>query len=232
MKKRMIFIAAMLVALIAAMCFVGCQQELSADEAREKLSASIESAKQQSGYFVKVKTVYAGDNTEEFRLYVKGLEDGDVSAVWDHTIDKIVSTETDYLYWGTASKKGDEDTVKTGLLTADGEDWIIDDAVSLQDFLADERVAPYTIESICAYVEGLTAEQLKITSAKTIGVVDYIYVESVTAESSPLYGCKDIEIRITRERLSNIYYTNTEGKSVQVNIVYGEGRVLDLPQWK
>ena len=73
---------------------------------------------------------------------------------------------------------------------------------------------------------------MTITSAKTKGWVDYAFVSEVKDESSPLYGCKDIELRVTKDRLSTIYFTNAKGEDVQINIVYGEGRVLNLPQWK
>ena len=111
--------------------------------------------------------------------------------------------------------------------------WVIDDTVTLDDFLAKAEVAPYTLDAICAYIENsLTSDKMTITSAKTKGWVDYAFVSEVKDESSPLYGCKDIELRATKDRLSTIYFTNAKGEDVQINIVYGEGRVLNLPQWK
>ena len=110
---------------------------------------------------------------------------------------------------------------------------MIDDTITPDDFLARAEVAPYTLDAICAYIEDcLTADKMTITSAKTKGWVDYAFVSEVKDESSPLYGCKDIELRATKDRLSTIYFTNAKGEDVQINIVYGEGRVLNLPQWK
>ena len=241
MKKRMAAIAAVvLIAALAAVCFSACEQEIGADEAFRILNDSIETAKEQSGYFVKYKTLFADGTTEEFRLYVKGIGSESVAAAYDHTVDKIVDTDTDYLYWGTASKvkedKNEADTVKTGMLSQvdEGETsyWTIDESIGLDDFLARAEIAPYTLDAVCAYVEGLTAEQMTVTSAKTKGWVDYVYVSEVKEESSPLYGCKDIELRVTNDRFSTIYFTNTNGVDVQIDIVYGEGRNLSLPQWK
>lgn len=242
MKKRIAITAAIaLLAILSTMCFAACEQAITADEAMKLLSDSIAEAKAQSGYFVKYKTFFSNGETEEYRLYVKGIGTESVAAAYDHTVDKVVSTSTEYLYWGAASQvkedKKAEDVVKTGMLSQAGEGnnkyWVIDDTITPDDFLARAEVAPYTLDAICAYIEDcLTADKMTITSAKTKGWVDYAFVSEVKDESSPLYGCKDIELRATKDRLSTIYFTNAKGEDVQINIVYGEGRVLNLPQWK
>lgn len=249
MKRKIAIAASLLIVILAAACFAGCEQALSNDEAFEHLRAAVAAAKdpeqQGGGWFVKVKVTESKTRSVEDRLYVKELEDGSMQARYDHSLTADWETESEYLYWGKASKvkadKKAEDEYKTGKLSwvadkadkADGGHWAIDDAVDLEAFLAEERIAPYTIDEVCAYLDVLTtAEDMTITSAKTKGWVTYIYVSEVKNEDSLLYGCSELEIRTTKDRLSNIYYKNAQGQQVQVNIVYGDGINLSLPQWE
>ena len=196
MKKRIAITAAIaLLAILSTMCFAACEQAITADEAMTLLSDSIAEAKAQSGYFVKYKTFFSDGTTEEYRLYVKGIGTESVAAAYDHTVDKVVSTSTEYLYWGAASQvkedKNAEDVVKTGMLSQAGEGnnkyWVIDDTITLDDFLAKAEVAPYTLDAICAYIEDcLTADKMTITSAKTKGWVDYAFVSEVVAPDERL----------------------------------------------
>lgn len=236
MKRRIaIIVSATLVLLTLLSVFAACTDTLTADEAAQLLKASVEESKEQSGWFVKHKTFFSDGTTEEFRLYVKGVQSDSVCAQYDHTVDRIVSTSTEYLYFGNA-KKADSDASATGMLSWQGEGtdahWALDESVSFDDFVADERIAPYTIDAVCEYASGIGEEGAEIISATRKGWVVYIFVDEVTRSDSPLYGCKDIEIRITKDRFSNVYFTDAQGRTVQINIVYGEGRVLTLPEWK
>ena len=247
MKRKIAIAAALLTVILAAACFAGCEQALSNDEAFERLAEAVAAAKdpeqQGGGWFVKVKVTESATRSTEDRLYVKQLEDGSKQARYDRSVTDNWKTESESFYWGKASKvkenKKDEDVFKTGKLSwvkdkADKKDeghWAIDDTITLDDFLDDESVAPYTLDAVCAYLDDyMTADKMTIASAKTSGWVTYVYAKEI--KEGFLSGCSDIEIRITKDRLSNIYYKNANGQDVQVNIVYGDGINLSLPQWE
>ena len=234
-RKAAIAAIALVMTLIAFTA-AACSFDVDIAEGREMLTSAIENSRKATEWYVKYKTQIDASTSEQTRLYVVNEGTEEFAAHYDFTVDRTVSTSTTNIYYGKSRRGGVSDKEATDgdyktVMAVQGEDEYTFSEITSDEFFADDRIAPYTLDAICDYLDGLTEDELQISSITTNGGwVTYYYVSDVVKEGNPLNGCTGIELRVTNEKLSTIYFTDTQGRAVQIDIAYG-GPNFTVPEW-
>lgn len=231
MKKRILLTlcAILIITASVAACFTGCSTKLSEQEGRDILAQSIDNALASDTYYIKYRY---NDNSSTNGKYVQyGLNVQGETAKFTEANGDVLKTVYEDMYYGKSLKKdvseknAAESDYVTGKLFWENDKWNIVPC-TFDEFLGDEKVSGYNMSSVAALLEGLTADELQITSVTRTGKVVYMEAK-VTKEGNPLAQYSKLTIRIINDKLS---YIGDSSESFYVSISFG-GPKITVPSW-
>ncbi len=224
---------AVLIIAMAAFALTGCSQKLTVEEGREALVEGITNARESDVYYVKyrINDLNSEESSEEGKYVQYSLNvQGDVAkfTVANGTLLKTTYNDTYYgksIKAGVDSKKANESDYVTGKLSWKDDAWEVT-ACTVDEFLADAKIAPYNLYSVTGMLYGLTADELKISSVSRTGKVTYITAK-VEKEGNPLSKYGELEIRLIYDKIA---YIEDKAETININISYG-GPIISVPAW-
>lgn len=233
--KRMKITAAIAVLIIALAAFAltGCNQKMTVEEGREALAESITNARESDVYYVKyrINDISSEESSEEGKYVQYSLNVQNDVAKFTVANGSLLKTTYDDTYFGKSlktgvdSKKASENDYVTGKLSWQSDAWAVT-ACTMDEFLADAKVAPYNIDSVTELLSDLTADELQISAVTRTGKVTYITAK-VVKDGNTLSKYDVLEIRIIYDRLA---YIGDKAETFNISISYG-GPKISVPVW-
>lgn len=230
--KKLVKIAAIALVIVSCLAalLTGCSETLTVEEGREMLVRGLEKAAESDTYYIKFRY---NDNSSTNGKYTQyGLNVQGETAKFTIEEGDMLKTVYDDTYYGRSLKDGvdsknatDADYV-TGRIFWENDGWKAEEC-SLGDFLTGDKVAGYNMDGALALLDGLTQDELKITSVTRTGKVVYISAK-VEKEGNELSGYGDLVIRLINDKLA---YIGDTKETFYVSISYG-GPVIKVPAWK
>lgn len=231
MKRTAKIVAALLtVVACLAVLFTGCTDTLTVQEGRELLLQGMEKAAASDVYYIKYRYNDNSSTNGKYTQYSLNVQ-GD-SAKFTIATGDVLKTVYDDTYFGRSLKDGvssgnaaDGDYV-TGKVYWENGAWSVS-RCTLDEFLTDEKIVGCNMDAAIALLEGLSEEELKISSVTRTGKVVYISAK-VEKEGNALSQFGDIVIRLINDKLA---YIGDTKETFNVSISYG-GPVIKVPAWK
>lgn len=230
MKKiGMTATVAVLVILLAAFALTGCNEKMTVEEGREVLSDSIEKALASDVYYIKYRI--NDKNSDEGRYVQYSLNAQGETAKFTVANGSLLKTTYEDTYFGkslkadASSKTAKEGDYVTGMLAWQKDAWSVSEC-TFEEFLADEKIAPYNMDIVTGMLSGLGTEELKISKVTRTGKVTYITAK-VVKEGNPLSEYDTLEIRIIYDKLA---YIGDLAETFNISISYG-GPKISVPAW-
>lgn len=235
MKRSGICVAAaILITVLTVLTFTGCNEKLTVEEGRALIADSIEKALGSDTYYIKYRI---NDNSSEesseqgkYVQYSLNVQ-GDVAKF---TVAKgsLLKTTYEDTYYGksldagvTTDTAGEDDYV-VGKLSWKDDGWAVTEC-TMDEFLSDESLAPYNMESVTGMLAGLTEDELQISSVTRTGKVVYITAK-VVKEGNALSKYDSLDIRIIYDKIA---YIGDNKETFNISISYG-GPKITVPAWK
>lgn len=222
-------IISFIILLTAALTLTGCNQKLTVEEGRSLLSEGIENALASDTYYIKYRQ---NDNTSANGKYVQySLNVQGETAKFTVATGDIIKTVYEDTYYGKSlksgveEKKASESDYKTGMLSYAEDKWQLKEC-TFAEFLNDEKIKGYNMESVSGLLKGLTEEELQISSVTRTGKVVYITAK-VLKEGNPLAAYDGLNIRVVNDKLA---YIGDTKESFNISIAYG-GPNINIPAW-
>lgn len=231
MKKiAKIAAAVSVIVLCLAALLTGCSETLTVEEGRVMLQQGVEKAAASDVYYIKYRYNDNSSTNGKYTQYSLNVQ-GD-SAKFTIATGDVLKTVYDDTYFGKSLKDGvssknasDGDYV-TGKVYRENDGWRVS-RCTLDEFLNDEKISSYNMDSVTALLSGLSEDELRISSVTRTGKVVYISAK-VEKEGNPLSQYGDLVIRLINDKLA---YVGDTKETFNVSISYG-GPVINVPAWK
>lgn len=231
MKKFGKIAAAVLIIITAAaVLFTGCSTSLGEEEGRKLLADGISDALASDTYYIKYRLNDTSSDDGKYVQYSLNVQGG--TAKFTTATGTLLKTVYDDVYYGASLRNGidkksaaSSDYVTGKVYRGDSGEWEVKEC-SLDEFLTDEKISGYNMDSVTALLSGLTREELRISSVTKTGKVVYISAQ-VVKEDNVLSKYSSLTIRIINGKLA---YIGDANESFNVSISYG-GPAINIPAW-
>lgn len=232
MKKyaKIIAVTLILITLVTvAMTMTACNETLTEADARAELKEGIEAAKTSTVYYIKYRI---NDSSSDNGKYVQySLNAQGETAKFTVATGDILKTVYEDTYYGkslkkdASSKEAKESDYVTGMLTWTDGSWQIREC-TFDEFLSDQKIVEYNMESVTGLLASLSDEELEISSSYRMGKVVYITAK-VTQEGNKLEKYDSLTIRVVNGKLA---YIGDAKETFNISISYG-GPKISVPVW-
>lgn len=225
---------AVLILALAAFALTGCNQKMTVEEGREVLAEGVTNALESRTYYIKyrINDVSSEESSEEGKYVQYSLNVQEDVAKFTIANGSLLKTTYDDTYYGKSlksgvdSKKATESDYLTGKLSWKDDAWAVTEC-TLEEFLSDQKIAPYNMQSVTGLISGLTAEELQISEVTRTGKVTYITAK-VVKEGNLLSKYGTLEIRLIYDKIA---YIGDKAETFNISISYG-GPIVSVPAWK